>query len=1622
MKLFSLKKITAIISCFSLVLQSFLSFSLVLPAYAVDEVASDSGTVAETPVIASESAVIQLSEISPEIPTDTTPVVDDKTIVFENVSIGNTYTSKDGKATVTFTEITGPSGSLTIKEITLTPEQIIESGAVSETAYDITSSMTDGTFQYNLTLPKPETDEIEVKYSEDGQNFVTSGGVSTTENEVVISNINHFTIFVVTSGIDTTFWSHLLNTSDTNELKSSNNVYYQSDSNWPISWNTDFQKNQYIEFVLNTNIPVGAKITNASIIFEYQRDEFKSGSSRDSQIRVWNGINFDQIIADYDDLKIDDPNTDKTIIIPVSPELVPYGENIFKIRFYMRGRGPWYSPLIKTRHDYVALNISYTLPAPTNGQPNNLTTSNKNVNFTWNSVADSRLVRYELQMSKNPAEVDGVLSEGLISSGTLSTNSFPTTLTSDGKWYWQVRTINSDNQPGSWSEIWNVSLDTTSPVISIGNGNGNFNTGPIDNKRYSGLIDVYASLSDPNLKNYHFRIIKDGSADSHTCGNSLADSTNQGYGKCGYIYNQVTSQTSDLDNSIITPLLDTTQFGGDGTYWLILGAIDTLGNRGKPNYLDDPRIKIVVDNTAPSIPTGIFFKDTDNNRDVSCGSYTSTKHLDVYWSANTESDFDHYEYVSFNADGSTGQIRNFTTNYFNASWWTIPREGIYGVQIRAVDEAGNASLWSGGDKNIDNSCKFIVDWSGPSVPILTWPIDGIITNDNTPLMQWEDSTDIGGSGVAGYRYIVHYHCTNASDINTCTTVYPNLLGLWVTPSQLQAGHTNDGVYYWQVRAEDKVGNQSAWSEAEKVTIDTVAPIITIDPYNTSWTNQNINVTASVNEGTLNFSSYLFTSNDEFTFIATDAASNSSSKTVVISNIDKKVPVVNADNASSSWKNVNFDITLSVSDTGGSMLSVAKYNWDSAASETVGTDFQNGQTINPLQGSHVLYLYAKDNAGNESTWNGTYKFDSEKPLAPKLDAPEDGFKTKGVAFSQKWESVADAVLYEYQSCNYDAGSGNCTSVKYSANFTGTTKSVGAGQPNSHFWWRVRAKDIANNWSDWSESRELIIDNSAPTTSVSGIDSLWHNTPVTLTFTCLDTGNSGCDKTYYSINDGEMTEGNSLTLSIEGQYDISYYSTDLAGNIESEKNAGTVKIDTTDPESIITAPENPGSGSTIFTNEWTGSIAGTATDNLSQVSSVKISIQNSSGLYFNGESFVESESEYLLDTIYESGEWEYSGLTSPLEDSYTIKSHAIDNAGNQENTYTITVIFDKTIPEVSISINPIDPDADNGWYKTQPEITLTSTDTNFQKIEYQWNGKAEESWTEYTNPFKPASEGAQVLYYRAWDKAGNVSDTGIKNIRWDETELNLAPQNVTADPNPTSGTTSKIKWEEAKDNTGIDKYEIRWYLNGGTSSQDHTVTVGSNIREKEIDQLVEGRWTVSVKAFDTAGHSKETTIELNVDRTGPAAPTLTLTGTGIGTATLSWTSVSDAKDYIVWYGNVPGSRLFGARVGNTTSYTVRGLGAGNYYFIVKAVDEAQNQGAESNEVSTGNIIGAPGVAEGTPAEGFSPEVQGANTDTPSTVSEPTPSVLGESVENNNYWWLLLLLVLPLYFGLRHVFKKK
>ena len=131
-----------------------------------------------------------------------------------------------------------------------------------------------------------------------------------------------------------------------------------------------------------------------------------------------------------------------------------------------------------------------------------------------------------------------------------------------------------------------------------------------------------------------------------------------------------------------------------------------------------------------------------------------------------------------------------------------------------------------------------------------------------------------------------------------------------------------------------------------------------------------------------------------------------------------------------------------------------------------------------------------------------------------------------------------------------------------------------------WGVENVHDVYGNLMSVNPYSEYSTPMAAPVTTDAGTDSNWHNSDVTVTFSCTDVNGSGCVRTYSKIDDGAFVEGTSVVVSTEGIHTITYYSVDNAGNVESEETAtSTVKIDKTSPEfevpsDIVAEAEGPG----------------------------------------------------------------------------------------------------------------------------------------------------------------------------------------------------------------------------------------------------------------------------------------------------------------------------------------------------------------------------------------------------------------------------------------------------------------
>ena len=135
---------------------------------------------------------------------------------------------------------------------------------------------------------------------------------------------------------------------------------------------------------------------------------------------------------------------------------------------------------------------------------------------------------------------------------------------------------------------------------------------------------------------------------------------------------------------------------------------------------------------------------------------------------------------------------------------------------------------------------------------------------------------------------------------------------------------------------------------------------------------------------------------------------------------------------------------------------------------------------------------------------------------------------------------------------------------------------------------------------------------------------------------------------------------------------------------------------------------------------------------------------------------------IDSVYQQdvdlyGNDDYQQLaytkTGLLETSHTIEVEVAgtknaSSTGYEVNVDAFDVALDTTAPVTTITASPASPDGSNGWYLSEPTITLTANET--ATIYYRWDGGAD---TTYTTPFI-APTGTHTLTVHAIDLAGNA----------------------------------------------------------------------------------------------------------------------------------------------------------------------------------------------------------------------------------------------------------------------------
>lgn len=187
--------------------------------------------------------------------------------------------------------------------------------------------------------------------------------------------------------------------------------------------------------------------------------------------------------------------------------------------------------------------------------------------------------------------------------------------------------------------------------------------------------------------------------------------------------------------------------------------------------------------------------------------------------------------------------------------------------------------------------------------------------------------------------------------------------------------------------------------------------------------------------------------------------------------------------------------------------------------------------------------------------------------------------------------------------------------------------------------------------------LTADTTTPVTTISGADTLWHNTPVTLTVTATDAGGPGVQKTYYGIGitPSIVLVGSTITVPApaggggDGAQLVQAYSVDNCNNSEVPPASATVNICTQGPSTDAFAPASVVKGKKLK--------IGYQADSITPTCNIVIKI-------FKSNNTVAKNINVGQKASNQQGNYSFTCNLNPGK--YKVKVYATDAAGNAQSS--------------------------------------------------------------------------------------------------------------------------------------------------------------------------------------------------------------------------------------------------------------------------------------------------------------------------------------------------------------------
>jgi parallel beta-helix repeat protein len=561
------------------------------------------------------------------------------------------------------------------------------------------------------------------------------------------------------------------------------------------------------------------------------------------------------------------------------------------------------------------------------------------------------------------------------------------------------------------------------------------------------------------------------------------------------------------------------------------------------------------------------------------------------------------------------------------------------------------------------------------------------------------------------------------------------------------------------------------------------------------------------------------------------------------------------------------------------------------------------------GEHTFKVRAVDEAGNvdgtpeSHTWT---VLDVTAPETTITGQPEASTADTSANFTFTGSDDASAGTALAFQCSLDgAAFATCTSP-------GSYSGLAVG---SHTF-RVRAVDEAGN-DDLSPASYswTVLDTTAPETTITAQpDATTPSTGASFEFAGSDDASAASSLRFECSLDGAAfavcVSPKSYSGLAVGTHTFQVRATDAAGNTDASPASSTWSVlDTTAPETTITAQPDATTASTVASFEFNGS------DNVTSAASLSFECS------LDGAAFAACDSPKS-----------YSGLAVG---SHTFQVHAKDAAGNVDASpasHSWTVL-DTIAPETAITGQPdaTTPSTGASFEFTGSDDTSAAASLSF---ECALDGAA---FAACASPksYSGLVAGSHIFRVRATDAAGNV-DSSPASYAWTVLDTTAPETTITAKPAASTGSTAATFEFTATDNfSPAASLTFECSLDGAafaacTSPQSHFgMAVGSH--------------TFRVRATDAAGNVDSSPASHSWTVLDTIAPETAITGQPDATtpstgATFSFNGSDDttAAASLTFQCALDGAAF--AACASPKSYS--GLAAGSHTFQVRSVDAAAN----------------------------------------------------------------------------------